>query len=54
MSVLKYNFSFSFATFATKHTKYFVFKWLSGCKRVAEGVAEVATGRYFNYKIAVY
>ena len=49
-----YNFSFSFATFATKRHKYFVFKWLRGCKRVAEGVAEVATGRYFNYKISVY
>ena len=47
-------FSFSFATFATKHVNFLIHNMLNGCKRVAEGVAEVAIESFFNYKILVF
>ena len=47
-------FSFSFATFATKHINFLIHNRLNGCKRVAEGVAEVAIESFFNYKILVF
>ena len=47
-------FSFSFATFATKHVNFLIHNRLNGCKRVAEGVAEVAIESFFNYKILVF
>ena len=43
-------FSFSSATSATNIVNMFIFCWLWGGIRVAEGVAEVAIERFFNAK----